>query len=75
MRDAVVVLPDMVFDQRLTLYLGNKTLEFWSTPGHSADSIVCLVKEDQILFAADTLMPVPYFVDGDYDSFLTSLRV
>ena len=37
------------------------------------DSIVCLVKEDQVLFAADTMMPVPYFVDGDYHAFLTSL--
>lgn len=73
MRDVELVLPDMVFDKSLTLYLGNKTLQFWSTPGHSLDSIVCLVKEDQVLFAADTIMPLPYFVDGSYDAFLASL--
>ena len=27
-----------------------------------------------MLFAADTLMPVPYFVDGDYDDFINSLN-
>jgi len=27
-----------------------------------------------VLFAADTLMPVPYFVDGSYDDFIQSLN-
>lgn len=75
MRDIELVLPDVVFDGGpMTLHIGNKTLHLWSTPGHSADSIVCLVKEDRLLFAADTLMPIPYFVDGSYDDFLTSLN-
>lgn len=73
MRDVELVLPNVVFDSSLTLYIGNKTLQFWHSPGHSPDSIVCLVKEDQVLFAADTLMPIPYFVDGSYDDFLASL--
>lgn len=75
MKDVELVLPDMVFDGGpLNLHIGNKTLQLWSTPGHSPDSIVCLVKEDRVLFAADTLMPIPYFVDGNYDDFLTSLN-
>src|SRR5206468_6464727 len=57
----------------MTLRLGNKTIQLWHTPGHSPDSIVCLIREDRVLFAADTLMPVPYYVDGDYDDFLQSL--
>ncbi len=70
-----VVLPHLVFENRLmNLHLGNKTIQMWHTPGHSPDSIVCLVKEDRVLFAADTLMPVPYFVDGDYDDFVRSLQ-
>jgi glyoxylase-like metal-dependent hydrolase (beta-lactamase superfamily II) len=76
MRDIELVLPDVVFDGGpMTLHVGNKTLHLWSTPGHSPDSIVCLVKEDRVLFAADTLMPVPYFVDGSYDDFLNSLNM
>jgi hypothetical protein len=30
--------------------------------------VVCLVNEDRVLFSADTLMPVPYFVDGSYET-------
>src|SRR5436309_12577099 len=70
-----IVLPHLVFDNRLmNLHLGDKTIQLWHTPGHSPDSIVCLAKEDRILFAADTLMPVPHFVDGDYDDFVRSLQ-
>jgi len=58
----------------MNLHVGNKTLQLWHTPGHSADSIVCLVKEDRVLFAADTVMPIPYFVGGNYDAFLNSLN-
>jgi cyclase len=75
LRGVELVLPHIVFDDGpLQLHLGNKTLQLWATPGHSPDSIVCLVKEDRILFAADTLMPIPYFVDGGYDDFLSSLE-
>lgn len=74
LRDVKVKLPDVVFDSgTMALHVGNKTFQLWSTPGHSPDSIVCLVKEDRTLFAADTLMPLPYFVDGSYEDFLSSL--
>ena len=76
MRDVHLVLPDIVFaDGPMTLHLGNNTLQVWASPGHSADSIVCLVKEDRVLFAADTLMPIPYFVDGSFDDFVASLNL
>jgi len=75
LRDVDIVLPHMVFESgSMSVHLGNKTVELWHSPGHSPDSIVCLVKEDRVLFAADTLMPVPYFVDGDYDDFINSLN-
>jgi cyclase len=70
-----VMLPHLVFENKvMSLHLGNKTVQMWHTPGHSPDSIVCLIKEDRVLFAADTLMPVPYFVDGDYEEFIRSLQ-
>lgn len=73
MSDIDLVLPQIVFDDRFTLQLGNKTLEMWSTPGHSSDCIICLVQEDQILLGADTIMPIPYFVDGSFEDFQQSL--
>lgn len=75
LRDVEVVLPHMVFDSgSMSIHLGNKTVEMWHSPGHSPDCIVCLVKEDRVLFASDTLMPVPYFVDGSYDDLIRSLN-
>jgi glyoxylase-like metal-dependent hydrolase (beta-lactamase superfamily II) len=75
LNEVQVVLPHLVFDHKvMNLHLGNRTLQMWHTPGHSPDSIVCLVKEDRVLFAGDTLMPVPYFVDGDYEDLVRSLR-
>ena len=74
MQRVELVLPQIVFDDRMSLQLGNKTLTLWSTPGHSDDSVVCLVEEDQVLFAADTVMALPYFVDGSYEGLLASLH-
>lgn len=74
MASVELVLPDIVFEDRMTLRVGDKTLQLWHTPGHSLDSIVCLVEDEQVLFAADTVMPLPYFVDGSYAAFLESLR-
>lgn len=75
MQELSLVLPDLVFDGKFSLYLGGKTFTFWHSPGHSPDSIVCMVEEDQVLFAADTVMPLPYFVDGNFEDFLQSLKV
>ncbi len=75
LRDIKLVLPHLVFDSGvMSIHLGNKTVELWHSPGHSPDSIVALVKEDRVLFAADTMMPIPYFVDGSYDDFIASLN-
>ena len=69
-----LVLPNIVFDDEITLTVGNTTLQLWSSPGHSSDSIICLVQDANVLFAADTVMPIPYFVDGDFDAFILSLQ-
>ncbi|NWF70675.1 MAG: MBL fold metallo-hydrolase [Chloroflexi bacterium] len=75
LQEVELVLPQIVFDQgTLTMHIGGKTLHLWATPGHSPDSIVCHVKEDNVLFAGDTIMPIPYFVDGSYDDFYASLE-
>ena len=75
MRDLRLVLPDMIFDEgAMTMHVGDKTLELTHSPGHSPDSIVCYIAEDRVLLGSDTLMPIPYFVDGDYDDFVNSLK-
>ena len=32
------------------------------------------MQDANVLFAADTVMPIPYFVDGDFDAFILSLQ-
>lgn len=72
--DVSVILPQLVFETGIMeIRLGGKTLELRHSPGHSSDSITVLVREDRVLFAGDTLMPVPYFVDGSYEEFIQSL--
>ncbi len=66
-------LPDIVFTGEMTLRIGGKTLVLTHSPGHTPDCITIYVKEDKILFASDTVMPVPYIVDGDADQMLGSL--
>mgnify|MGYP000020275379 CR=1 FL=1 len=69
-----LVLPDVVFDKRMSFHLGGKTFHLEHSPGHSHDSITVWVEEDNVLFAADTVMSIPYFVDGSYTDFLESLE-
>lgn len=70
-----IVLPTILVDKApIFLHLGKKTLQLIPAPGHSADSISVLFKEDRILFAGDLMMPVPYIVDGDPDDMIRSLQ-
>jgi len=69
-----VVLPEIVFEHGcLNLHLGKKTVQLIHSPGHSDDSVIVLIPGDQVLFAADTMMPVPTVVDGDLDDLINSL--
>lgn len=54
----------------ITLKIGKRQLQIFASPGHSDDGISVLVEEDRILFAGDAMMPVPYFLDGDYESLI-----
>jgi len=70
-----IVLPGVLFTEgALNLHLGKKTLQIIAAPGHSADSVAALLREDRILFAGDMMMPLPYIVDGDIDDMVRSLQ-
>ena len=58
----------------MNLHLGKKTVRLIHSPGHSADSVVVSVPDDRVVFAADTMMPVPFLGDGDIEDFVDSLR-
>lgn len=70
----IIQLPNIVFEDEITLRLGGKTIQLIHMPGHTADSIVAFVKEDRILFSGDSMMPVPYVVWGDANQMIESLQ-
>jgi len=72
--DVKLRLPNILFDKgRMFLHLGGRTLELIHAPGHTADSIVVYIHEDRLLFAGDTMMPVPYIVWGDWKDMVETL--
>jgi cyclase len=54
--------------------LGERVVRLIHAPGHTQDSVMVYVEDDRVLFAADTVMPVPSIVDGDVDAFRSSLH-
>ena len=73
--NAQIVLPEVLLDSgSLLLHLGKKTLQLTPAPGHSADGLSVLLREDRILFAGDMMMPLPHIVDGDVDALIASLQ-
>jgi cyclase len=76
LEDVELRIPDVVFESgEMVLHVGNKSVEMALTPGHTFDSIVAYVREDKVLIAADTVMPVPYFVWGSRHDFKDSLEL
>ena len=74
--DAFLRIPEVVFEEgEMVLQVGNKSIAIALTPGHTLDSAVAYVREDKVLLAADTVMPVPYFVWGDRHRFKESLEL
>lgn len=68
-----VVIPDITFEDQMSFELGEFRFTLRASPGHSPDSIICLVQDEDILFAADTVMPIPYFADGSFEDLERSL--
>ena len=70
-----IVLPSLTFDSgTLSLQVGKKHLNIFTTPGNSPDGISVLVREDRILFAGDAYMPLPYIVEGDVDVLADTIK-
>jgi len=73
--DVSLRIPDVVFDRgEMIVHLGGKSLHMMLTPGHTEDSISILLREDKLLFAADTVIPVPYIVFGDIPTLMETLK-
>jgi cyclase len=75
LEEVVLRLPDITFnDGEMVLRLAGRLIRLIHVPGHTEDSVMAYVEGARVLFAADTVMPVPSIVDGDMDAFRVSLR-
>lgn len=73
--DVEIVLPNLIYEWgNVNLHLGGKTVRLQHCPGHSPDLTCALVVDDRILFASDTVMPVPTLFDGSYEDLVASLN-
>ncbi|MGD8458351.1 MAG: MBL fold metallo-hydrolase [Anaerolineales bacterium] len=76
LKNVEIKLPEITFDQgEIVLRVGKKTLRLFSFPGHCDGAIAVLIEEDRILFAGDTIMSVPYIVDGNTDDSINSMKL
>ena len=75
MRNIKLVLPQLTFSEgSISVKCGKKTLTLIHLPGHSLDNTGVLLEEDRVLFAGDTLMSLPYIVDGDIEVMKSSME-
>ncbi len=66
-------MPTLLTEQEASVRLGDFTLVMQHSPGHAPDMINVFFKEEKVLFASDTVMPVPYFINGDINDLRRSL--
>jgi cyclase len=75
LEEVVIRLPDVTFDEgELALQIGGRVVELIHVPGHTHDSTMVYVEDARVLFASDTVMPVPAIVDGDTEALRASLK-
>ncbi|RME82567.1 MAG: MBL fold metallo-hydrolase [Caldilineae bacterium] len=66
-------LPTILTERQAALRVGGFTLHIYHSPGHAPDVVNVYVQEEKVYFASDTIMPTPYFVNGNIDSLRRSL--
>lgn len=68
-----ILPPNIVFAKRM--WFPDEEVEFFHTPGHTADSASCLDHYDHVLFAADNIeRPFPYLYEADLKSYIKTLE-
>ena len=70
-----IVLPHFTLESgAIDLRVGKKGIKIFTTPGNSPDGISVFVREDRILFAGDTFLPLPVFLEGDIDKLMETIE-
>jgi cyclase len=70
-----LTLPDLVYDDRVDLYLGTRTLEVRYYPGHTGGDSVVIVPDAHVVFCGDLLWKdhFPNLIDATTESWIRTL--
>ncbi|NPA91807.1 MAG: MBL fold metallo-hydrolase [Chloroflexi bacterium] len=74
LNEVVLRHPALWVEDNAALHLGNKTITLFHSPGHTPDLIAAYIEEERTMLASDTMMPIPYIVDGDPEDLIRSLE-
>ena len=75
LEDVKLRLPDVTFaGEEMALQIAGQLIQLIWAPGHTQDLAMVYIENDQVLFASDTMMPVPSVVDGEVDAYRKSLE-
>lgn len=68
--------PNLMLYDRLTMYLGERELEFLHLPGHTPNNVGLFLPDARVLFAGDTVVNGyrPYLGLSDIPSWITTLQ-
>lgn len=70
--------PTIVFEDRLTLDLGDMHVELFPTPGHSHDAVSGFIPERELVLAADTVVtaipPAIFYSSTELEASIRSIR-
>jgi cyclase len=68
-------LPDLVYDDGVDLYLGTRTLEVRSYPGHTGGDSIVIVPDAHVVFCGDLLWKdhFPNLIDATTESWIPTL--
>ena len=70
-----IVLPSITFDNgTLTLAVGKRHVRIFTLAGNSPDGVAALVREDRVLFAGDSFLPLPLVIEGDLEEQEETIR-
>jgi cyclase len=75
LEDVRLRLPDITFaGEEMALQIAGQLIQLIWAPGHTQDLVMVYIENDQVLFASDTMMPVPSVVDGQVEAYRRSLE-
>jgi cyclase len=76
LRDPQVVLPEILFDARLDVQVGDSVVRLLHMGGHCTDQTVAFLPKQRVLFASDNIIheKPAYTGDGDLFTWIEALR-